>query len=110
MTDSYRANTPLSSRWILDLEKQIQRRKHVLLYGNIHDQFLWCGEYLSVQEFLPTYFSQLGFDLVVRYDAVDGFRFADDPPILRGRASDRALPDGMRRRFDELVRHGVMER
>ena len=68
----------LSSRWILDFEKQVQRRKHVILYGNIHDQFLWRGEYQTANEFLNLYFRDQGFDLVLRYDPIDGFLFVDD--------------------------------
>lgn len=111
MTEGQGARQPLSSRWILEFEKQMQRRKHVLLYGNIHDQFLWRDEYLSLPEFLPSYFTHLGFELVIRYDMVDGFRFADEPVQAgRGRQSDRSTPTGMSRRFDEIVRHGVIER
>ena len=28
-----------SSQWILELDKQLVRGKHVLLYGNVADQF-----------------------------------------------------------------------
>lgn len=110
MTEARGTYGDLSSRWILDFEKQIERRKHVLLYGNIHDQFLWRGEYLTVAEFLPAYFGNLRFDLVVRYDSIDGFQFADDPLVVRGRPAEQKLPDGMRRRFESIVRHGVIER
>jgi ATP-dependent Clp protease ATP-binding subunit ClpA len=33
-------NLPLiSARWISDFDKQLHRRSHILLYGNIHDPF-----------------------------------------------------------------------
>ncbi|MEB3123854.1 MAG: AAA family ATPase [Snowella sp.] len=66
----------ISARWIQDFEKQLYRRRHIILYGNIHDQFLWRGAYLGIQDFLQTYFQDLGFDLVSRYDPIDGFTFA----------------------------------
>lgn len=102
--------TPLSSRWILDFEKQVQRRKHVILYGNIHDQFLWHGAYLTANEFLTLYFRDQGFDLVVRYDPIDGFLFVDDNARSRHRPNEKPLPEGMRARFEEIVKRGVSER
>ncbi len=68
----------ISARWIQDFEKQLYRRRHLILYGNIHDQFLWRGAYLGIQDFLQTYFQDLGFDLVSRYDPIDGFTFAQE--------------------------------
>lgn len=84
----------LSSRWILDFEKQIIRGKHVLLYGNVHDQFLWNDVYYTAGEFLKSYFTDKGFDIVVTYDIIDGFRFA---------------ADGMRERFEEIRRQRIQE-
>ena len=98
MTD-FSAETPLSSRWILDFEKQTQRRKHILLYGNIHDQFLWRGHYLTAHEFFTAYFQSLRFDLIVRYDPVDGFGFVDDGVKPRSRPNnEQPLPATMRDR------------
>ena len=68
----------ISARWIQDFEKQLYRRRHIILYGNIHDQFLWRGAYLGIQDFLQTYFQDLSFDLVSRYDPIDGFTFAQE--------------------------------
>jgi hypothetical protein len=68
----------ISARWIQDFEKQLYRRRHLILYGNIHDQFLWRGAYLGIQDFLQTYFQDLGFDLISRYDPIDGFTFAQE--------------------------------
>ena len=89
MTD-FTAHAPLSSRWILDFEKQTQRRKHILLYGNIHDQFLWRGNYLTAHEFFTAYFQSLHFDLIVRYElpwnttatATIANVFDKDPPFV----------------------------
>ncbi len=65
----------ICSRWIHDFEKQVMRGKHVLLYGNVHDQFLWNGQYVTMGDYLSAYFAQRRFDITVRYDPVDGFRF-----------------------------------
>jgi len=109
MTD-LTGDIPLSSRWILDFEKQTQRRKHVLLYGNIHDQFLWRGSYLTAHEFFTAYFQSLRFDLILRYDPVDGFGFVDDTVKPRSRPdSEQSLPATMRQRFEEAVKRGIAE-
>lgn len=68
--------TVLSSRWITDFEKYLYRRKHLILYGNIHDQFLWRDQYHGIHDFLVQYFQTLEFELILRYDPVDGFHFA----------------------------------
>jgi energy-coupling factor transporter ATP-binding protein EcfA2 len=67
----------ISARWIADFEKQLHRRTHIILYGNIHDPFVWRGNYLSIHQFLTTYCQDLGFDLILRYDTIDGFTFAN---------------------------------
>ena len=79
----------ISSRWIIDFEKQIVRGKHVLLYGNVHDQFLRRGMYATPMDFLMAYAQELGFDVILQYDPIDGLGFAREE---------------MRRTFDELVR------
>lgn len=68
--------TTISARWIQEFEKHLYRRQHLILYSNIHDQFLWQGNYQGIAEFLNAYFLNLGFDLIVRYDPVDGLTFA----------------------------------
>jgi len=65
-----------SSRWIQEFEKQLHRRQHIVLYGNIDDQFLWRSSYQGIHEFLTNYFQDLNFQLIVRYDSIDGFTFA----------------------------------
>ncbi len=89
------SSTPTSSRWILEFEKQVHRRLHIVLYGNIHDQFLWRGNYQNIHEFLTAYFQDLNFELILRYDPIDGFNFVNPK---------------MRQGFDELVRSGVAKR
>ena len=68
----------ISARWIQDFEKQLYRRCHIILYGNIHDQFLWRGTYQGTEYFLQTYFQDLGFDIFGRYDPIDGFTFPQE--------------------------------
>lgn len=82
MTVSLSRNT-LTSRWITELTNQVARGRHILLYGNVHDQFLWRGTYYGVSECVRTWLSERGFDLVVQYDPVDGLAF--DTPDQRFR-------------------------
>lgn len=49
-----------TSRWVTEFQRQITRRKHVVLYGNIHDQFLWRGSYLPVHDVLAALFAETG--------------------------------------------------
>jgi len=79
---------PFSSRWILEFEKQLYRRKHILLYGNVNDQLIWRNSYQTLSDFLQAYFLDSNFELVARYDQLEKWKFA--------------TPD-MRDTFDELA-------
>ncbi|MCT7973428.1 AAA family ATPase [Laspinema olomoucense] len=85
----------ISTRWIREFQKQLQRRSHILLYGNIHDPLIWRGNYLSIHDFLSAYFQDLDFDLTLRYDSIDGFRFPN--PDLEQRFNDLAQQQLQRR-------------
>jgi ATP-dependent Clp protease ATP-binding subunit ClpA len=75
-------------RWLTEFEKQIHCRKHIILYGNIHDEFLWRDERQTVYKIINTFLKEMGFDLIVRYSPVNGFSY---------------LADAMRDRFNALV-------
>ena len=81
-------------RWIREFHKQILRRQHIILHGNIHDLFLWGNTYQNIQEILKSYFLDLKFDLVVSYDNIEKFQCAK--------------PE-MRELFDELARRRNLE-
>ncbi|MGK7875363.1 MAG: AAA family ATPase [Xenococcaceae cyanobacterium] len=87
--------TMISSRWIVDFEKHLYRRQHIILYGNVHDQFLWQGGYQGLDEFLNGYFLDKGFKLRVRYDPIDGFNFAESE---------------MKQRFHTLAQRQLIEK
>jgi AAA domain (Cdc48 subfamily) len=84
----------ISSRWINDFQKQRYHRLHTILYGNIHDQFLWQNNYQDLDTFLTNYFQDLGFEIIVTYDPIDGFNYHTQ--------------DG-EKRFRELARNRVLE-
>jgi hypothetical protein len=68
-------NQLVSSRWITDFIKHHYHRLHTILSGNIHDQFLWRGNYQNLEDFLNCYFHDLGFEVIINYDPIDGFNF-----------------------------------
>jgi hypothetical protein len=76
-----------SSPWMIEFHKQVLRGKHVLLYGNIADQFLLNGEYLSLMGFLGKYLHETGYELISRYDIVDGLQLAN-PPAMEARFNE----------------------
>jgi DNA polymerase III delta prime subunit len=78
-----------SSAWMIEFQKALVRGKHVILYGNVADQFLLNGSYCSLNGFLANFFQSEGYEIVGIYDLVDGFRFA---------------PDAAQEQFNELVR------
>jgi hypothetical protein len=84
----------LEVRWIQEFKKLIFRRQHIILYGNIHDHFLWENTYLSIPEFLKSYFLDLKFDLVANYDHINRFTYP----------KKQLLP--MMQLFDDLVKGG----
>lgn len=75
-------------RWLTEFEKQINCRKHIILYGNIHDEFLWRDQRQTVYKIINTSLKELDFDLIVHYSPVNGFSYLSDP---------------MRERFNTLV-------
>ena len=70
-------NMSLKIRWIEEFEKLIFCRQHIILYGNIHDHFLWQDNYLSIKDGLRNYFlDKKKCDLVVSYNEMEKFKFA----------------------------------
>lgn len=85
-----------SSQWMTEFHNQLVRGKHVLLHGNVADQFLLNGEYCSLAGFLDTYFRSEGFEVVGRYDIADGLRLVspDMQPVFQGLINARRRTGG----------------
>jgi energy-coupling factor transporter ATP-binding protein EcfA2 len=77
------------TRWIQEFDQLIHRRKHIILYGNIHDLFLWHSTYQSIQYFLNSYFLDLHFDLFVNYDPIETFKYPDEMKELYHKLASR---------------------
>ncbi|MDO5581320.1 MAG: AAA family ATPase [Planctomycetia bacterium] len=62
--------------WLVEMDKQLRRGKHVLLYGNVEDRFLidQNGSFgtVGLTEALGFYLEQSGYAFVSHYDLVDG--------------------------------------
>lgn len=81
-------------RWLTEFEKQIHCRKHIILYGNIHDEFLWRDERQTVYKIINTFLHELGFSLIVRYSPVNGFSY---------------FSESMREQFGSLIQERAIE-
>jgi len=80
-----------SSHWMIDFQNQLMRGRHLILHGNIADQFLVNGIYNSLPQYLEWYFREEGYEVIAQYDIVDGFRLTApsemQTPFLRAIAS-----------------------
>ncbi len=88
------------SRWVRSFETQVLRRKHVLLYGNIHDQFLYHGDYQSLNDILFNYFEEVGYEIICQYNPADGLNFTDN-------ATKRSGVQSMSDRYDDIMRKSL---
>lgn len=90
-----KSSTLESSSWIQKFENEHRNGQHTILHGNIHDKHLYRKGYWSVGDILTNYLTELGFNVIVRYNLTDGFNFAQDQ---------------MRQSFDNLVRNRLIQR
>jgi hypothetical protein len=77
-----------SSPWMAEFDRQARIGKHVVLHGLVNDSFLLTttprpgGEpqsrYVTVHQFLEEYFKTAGYEVIGRYDFVDGLVFAEE--------------------------------
>lgn len=63
------------SPWVRQFVAEIARSRHVILHGNIHDMVRWQGGFVPLSTALGSILSALSYDLVGRYDQVDGLVF-----------------------------------
>ena len=79
---------PHKSPWVRRLAAEIIRGRHVIVHGNVHDVALWNHRFVPVPQVLQEVLEAIGFELIGRYDQLDGLSFAS--------------PDG-NRRFTDLL-------
>ncbi len=85
----------ISARWTQNFDRCLLHRKSAIVYGNIHDRFLWRSGYEDIHGFLEAYGKDMGFDIIMRYDPIDGLAFAES---------------AMRDRYEQLVRDRLANR
>ena len=66
------------SPWVRQFVAEIARSRHVILHGNIHDVVRWQGGFVPLGRALDAILGTLSYDLVGRYDQVDGLVFDGD--------------------------------
>jgi energy-coupling factor transporter ATP-binding protein EcfA2 len=83
------ATESITARWLVELQQQLRRGKHVILHGNVRDVVIFEGKYMTFRDALDLALARLGYTLRCRYNTSDGLQFPEEDPR------------GMRRRFEE---------
>ena len=63
--------------WVEQLELELERGRHVLLHGNVGDQYAMGDRIVGLRELLAGLLSATGSEIVGFHDVADGFTFAD---------------------------------
>jgi energy-coupling factor transporter ATP-binding protein EcfA2 len=74
---------PRSSPWVRRLAAEIIRGRHVIVHGNVHDVALWNHCFMPVTQVLGEILAAVGFELIGRYDQLDGLTFASQDDSRR---------------------------
>lgn len=61
----------MQTEWMTELDKQLRRGKHVLLYGNVEDRYEFNGSYDPLDKCLNKYFLDRGYHGVIHYDIAE---------------------------------------
>ncbi len=61
-----------------ELDKQLRRGKHVLLYGNVEDRYELNDRYDSLNECLDAYFLERGYFGIIHYDIAEKGRVSPE--------------------------------
>ena len=61
----------MQTDWMTELDKQLRRGKHVLLYGNVEDRYELNDRYDPLDKCLDTYFQDRGYFGVIHYDIAE---------------------------------------
>src|SRR4051794_32866736 len=70
--------TAPAATWFARAYHEIHRGRHLVLHGNIDDLVLWEDVFQSLPKALPSFLTVAGFQVVTRYDLVDGLSYADE--------------------------------
>ncbi|MDO4569964.1 MAG: AAA family ATPase [Planctomycetia bacterium] len=64
-------NPTSPNNWITQMDKQLRRGKHVLLYGNIHDRYRSRSRYDRLEKTLDHYFLDCGYSGIVHFNIAE---------------------------------------
>jgi energy-coupling factor transporter ATP-binding protein EcfA2 len=64
--------------WLVQAFHEVQRHRHLVIYGNIDDLVRWDHGYRPFPTALGDFLAVAGFSAVVRYNLVDGLTYHDD--------------------------------
>lgn len=60
------------SPWVQRVVAEMVRGRHVIVHGNVHDLAVWQHQFVPVPQILRGVLRELGFQLIGRYDQLDG--------------------------------------
>jgi energy-coupling factor transporter ATP-binding protein EcfA2 len=72
-----------TARWILELQRQLRRGKHVVLHGSVADLVLYDGGFHRFEHALDQALAECGYTLRAAYDVADGLTFPDAQMAIR---------------------------
>ncbi|MBQ2622053.1 MAG: ATP-dependent Clp protease ATP-binding subunit [Thermoguttaceae bacterium] len=61
----------MQTDWMTELDKQLRRGKHVLLYGNVEDRYELNNRYDPLDKCLDSYFLDRGYFSIIHYDIAE---------------------------------------
>jgi energy-coupling factor transporter ATP-binding protein EcfA2 len=70
--------TPRGAPWLVRAYHELQRRRHLVLHGNVDDLIRWNDRYQPFGATLSDFLAVAGFLVIVRYNLVDGLSYHDD--------------------------------
>ncbi|MBR5160019.1 MAG: hypothetical protein IKW80_00200, partial [Thermoguttaceae bacterium] len=77
----------MQTEWMTELDKQLRRGKHVLLYGNVEDLYELNDRYNELGKCLDNYFLNRGYHGVIHFDIAE---------------KGRVFPETAKKEFREL--------
>jgi hypothetical protein len=94
MTAQLPLSAPIAAPWFGRAFHEVARERHLVLHGNVDDLVCWDGEYVPLRAALPGFLALHGYQVIGRYDLIDGLTFTADSPDDFVQAQLSASRDG----------------
>jgi hypothetical protein len=87
-------SAPMAAPWFGRAFHEVARERHLVLHGNVEDLVCWDGAYVPLHSALPAFLGLNGYQVIGRYDLIDGLTFTADSPadFVQARLSASAGP------------------